>query len=67
LVWYKDRPVGGRNKKLKRNYLAKLALQYFVEGMVSLLETHTQKKKEKKKKKKKRIWLTKIWKNDIFF
>ena len=53
MVWYKDRHVGGRNKKLKRNYLAKLALQYFVERMVSLLETHTHKKEKKKKKKKK--------------
>ena len=52
LVWYKDRHVGGRNKKLKRNYLAKLALQYFVERMVSLLETHTHKKGKKKKKRK---------------
>ena len=54
LVWYKDRHVGGRNKKLKRNYLAKLALQYFVERMVSLLETHTHTHKRGKKKKRKK-------------
>ena len=66
LVWYKDRHVGGRNKKLKRNYLAKLALQYLVEGMVSLLETHTESHTHTHTQRK-RIWLTKIWKNDIFF